>query len=396
MFVQTIYAPWAPFGPNFALSFGQAVQAAHLVLPGGAYAQYGDNAPLNDVNTYWHPDWLGTPRLYSTTTRTMSQDVAYAPFGEQYVGPAVDAFFTGAAESIGANDIKLFPARLYERTAGRWLTPDPAGLAAMDLTNPQSLNRYGYVLGNPLANVDPSGTGACGPGFALTYDPQCQLGPWAQFGSSISAVRSFDPFRFLNSGLTDEQNGTLNSGSFFAGASIASLGSSGLPGGNGGMLFGPSALTGVPPSSRTQNVCSVPPLPGRDANAQIQSMIGELNNIDYAGQSAKATLFSLNFWPGHAWDYKSQYPRGDVQSVTQARIFGNFAFGAVMRAGGLSYYEAQNAAGAAQIIFHIIGKGAPGQGTPLLRYPYGDQVQDALDIERGYNYVKALQTGVCH
>jgi hypothetical protein len=35
--------------------------------------------------------------------------------------------------------------------------PDPAGLAAVNPTNPQSWNRYSYVLNNPLALVDPSG-----------------------------------------------------------------------------------------------------------------------------------------------------------------------------------------------------------------------------------------------
>jgi hypothetical protein len=35
--------------------------------------------------------------------------------------------------------------------------PDPAGLAAVDLTNPQTWNRYAYVGNNPLSNVDPQG-----------------------------------------------------------------------------------------------------------------------------------------------------------------------------------------------------------------------------------------------
>src|SRR5262249_37019685 len=41
--------------------------------------------------------------------------------------------------------------------AGRWPSPDPAGLAAVDLTLPQSWNRYAYVLGEPLNIVDPLG-----------------------------------------------------------------------------------------------------------------------------------------------------------------------------------------------------------------------------------------------
>jgi hypothetical protein len=44
---------------------------------------------------------------------------------------------------------------------GRWNSPDPAGLAVADPTDPQSWNRYAYVNNNPLANFDPLGMGVC-------------------------------------------------------------------------------------------------------------------------------------------------------------------------------------------------------------------------------------------
>ena len=50
-----------------------------------------------------------------------------------------------------------FLYREYSPVQGRWLSPDPAGMAAADPTNPQSWNRYAYVLNNPLSNVDPLG-----------------------------------------------------------------------------------------------------------------------------------------------------------------------------------------------------------------------------------------------
>jgi hypothetical protein len=37
---------------------------------------------------------------------------------------------------------------------GRFVSPDPHG---GQLDNPQSLNRYAYVVNNPLHNVDPTG-----------------------------------------------------------------------------------------------------------------------------------------------------------------------------------------------------------------------------------------------
>jgi len=37
------------------------------------------------------------------------------------------------------------------------MTPDPAGLAAVDPGNPQSWNRYAYVMNNPMNLIDPIG-----------------------------------------------------------------------------------------------------------------------------------------------------------------------------------------------------------------------------------------------
>jgi uncharacterized protein RhaS with RHS repeats len=45
----------------------------------------------------------------------------------------------------------------WSHEMGRFMSPDPSGLAFADSTNPQSFNLYGYGLNNPLTNVDPSG-----------------------------------------------------------------------------------------------------------------------------------------------------------------------------------------------------------------------------------------------
>jgi len=37
------------------------------------------------------------------------------------------------------------------------MTPDPAGLVAVDAGNPQSWNRYAYVMNNPINVTDPLG-----------------------------------------------------------------------------------------------------------------------------------------------------------------------------------------------------------------------------------------------
>jgi RHS repeat-associated protein len=87
----------------------------------------------------------------------VGEDAAFAPFGEQYVGGGFDSVFTGSAFQDKAGDLWDFVVREYHPTQGRWISPDPAGQAAVDVTDPQTWNRYVYVRNNPLALVDPSG-----------------------------------------------------------------------------------------------------------------------------------------------------------------------------------------------------------------------------------------------
>jgi RHS repeat-associated protein len=50
-----------------------------------------------------------------------------------------------------------FTYRRYAPVQGRWISPEPAGLAAADPTTPQTGNRYAYVMNQPLTFVDPVG-----------------------------------------------------------------------------------------------------------------------------------------------------------------------------------------------------------------------------------------------
>jgi RHS repeat-associated protein len=45
-------------------------------------------------------------------------------------------------------------ARYYSNVRGRWLSVDPV---LGDMANPKRLNRYGYVLNDPVNYVDPDG-----------------------------------------------------------------------------------------------------------------------------------------------------------------------------------------------------------------------------------------------
>jgi len=55
-------------------------------------------------------------------------------------------------ERYAETGLDNFGARYLSSAQGRFTSPDPLG---GELTNPQSLNRYSYVLNNPLRFTDP-------------------------------------------------------------------------------------------------------------------------------------------------------------------------------------------------------------------------------------------------
>jgi RHS repeat-associated protein len=74
-----------------------------------------------------------------------------------YAASGSPAFsFTGQNEDTAAG-LYDFLFREYHATQGRWISPDPAGMAAVSMASPQSWNRYGYVGNMPLSGVDEFG-----------------------------------------------------------------------------------------------------------------------------------------------------------------------------------------------------------------------------------------------
>jgi RHS repeat-associated protein len=144
---------YSPTGFKMQILSGSSTLKSFVPLVGGATAVY-----TSSTNIYIrHADWLGSSRLTTVlSSRSVYYDGPYAPFGEPYAQTGTtDVNFTGMNQDTVAN-LYDFPAREYG-TQGRWPSPDPAGLAAVDPTNPQSWNRYAYVGNNPLALTDPTG-----------------------------------------------------------------------------------------------------------------------------------------------------------------------------------------------------------------------------------------------
>ena len=147
---------YAPDGFKFAYMNGQTVEKYIAPLAAGLQAVYLAATPA--APAFWrHSDWLGTVRLDSTPAQGVYFDGGWAPFGEYYAGTGTsDRVFTGQRQDV-VGGIWDFMFRQYSPTQGRWMVPDPAGLGAVDITNPQTWNRYAYVMNNPLSNIDPLG-----------------------------------------------------------------------------------------------------------------------------------------------------------------------------------------------------------------------------------------------
>ena len=154
---------YSPSGQKFAFMSGSTVDRYLVPLVAGMQAVYTAAQPAS-VAYYRHSDWLGSNRFSATTSGTVYFDEAYAPFGEHYAGTGTsDLSFTGQTQDT-VTGLYDFPFRQQHPVQGRWLVPDPAGLAAVDITNPQTWNRYAYVMNNPLGYIDPLGLYCAVPG----------------------------------------------------------------------------------------------------------------------------------------------------------------------------------------------------------------------------------------
>lgn len=115
-------------------------------------------ATPNELNTtFYSGDQIGSTTILTDGAGWPVSSDIYYPFGQEATPTADNNHykFTGQERDSEAN-LDYFNARHYSFAAGRFMSPDPYN-GSMDLRNPQSFNRYAYVLNNPLRFTDPSG-----------------------------------------------------------------------------------------------------------------------------------------------------------------------------------------------------------------------------------------------
>jgi|GEM_PF-6423335 len=137
-------------------------------------AQYQSNGA-----DFTHVNPLGSETQNTDYAGNGGQAILYYPWGQVWQNPSggyPNSFyqiFASLQLYDTSTDGYVPPFRYYIPEQSRWLTPD---LLAGDIMNPQSLNRYAYVLNNPATLIDPLGLGQCLPGTP-GYESDCPKQP---------------------------------------------------------------------------------------------------------------------------------------------------------------------------------------------------------------------------
>ena len=152
-------------------SGGQIAETTIFVYSGGKLvAEYSTAAPpTNPTTSYTATDQLGSPRVITNALGQVTSRRDFMPFGEELYP---DTVYRKASDKYGATDsvrqrftgyqkdtetgLDFAEARMYENRHGRFTAVDPL-LASGKSANPQTFNRYVYVMNNPLLLTDPTG-----------------------------------------------------------------------------------------------------------------------------------------------------------------------------------------------------------------------------------------------
>ena len=154
------------------------------VLVGGAVVATVDAS--GNVQ-YLAADMLGATRQTELNLTSASDATRFYRYGEEQNAVSSEYLWTGQMRD--PNGLDHFAMRTYAPALGRWLTPDPAGLGAVDPNDPQTWNRYCYTSNLPVSASDPEGldmVAAGRTGKTCTWDGiPTDCGSGNMFGSEV-------------------------------------------------------------------------------------------------------------------------------------------------------------------------------------------------------------------
>ena len=363
VYTQIVYSPG---GTKFAFMNGTTLIKYMAPMAAGMAAVHtGPNGNPPNSGYFQHADWLGSSRLANDGGGNATYDRSYAPFGEPYDETATtNRDFTGQNQDT-VSGLYDFLFREQSPVQGRWLVPDPAGLAAVDITNPQTWNRYAYVGNQPLTNVDPLGLQDDG-GVVIELPPNVD-----------QPLFFFDPtaLEFVC------RNGEVTIDGVDGSAWVCGFRGHGFAlggGGSGGGRKKPAANNCVPGTKGCFNVpqlCANVPKspPGASATFNANLVSQETQGM---WPATKLDFFYQVFKTGGAFDYKTP---NDPQYVD----YGNWNFGYVCGANYPALFCQSAAGGNRMWRAAMQGTNPFGSGFPFLKSPYGDQAVDNHQIQNG-------------
>lgn len=151
---------------------------------------------------YLTADHLGSPRIITDENGSITARRDYMAFGEETSTSQrtetlgyqptneVRQGYTGYEQDTESG-LDFAQARYYNSAHGRFTSVDPL-TASANVKNPQTFNRYSYVLNSPYKYIDPLGlisssTGANGSG-AEGQDAEIEKWRWSTFWSAVYGV----------------------------------------------------------------------------------------------------------------------------------------------------------------------------------------------------------------
>ena len=151
---------------------------------GKLVAEYANTAPQANGTRYLTQDHLGSTRAVTSAAGEVQARHDYFPFGEEIqagVGGRTTQQGYSQADNIRQKftskerdvetGLDYFGERYYSNSVGRFISVDPL-TASAKISNPQTMNRYVYVLNNPLRYVDPTGMEESDPWNQLSKEEQ--------------------------------------------------------------------------------------------------------------------------------------------------------------------------------------------------------------------------------
>ncbi|GAA0893873.1 hypothetical protein GCM10009122_35530 [Fulvivirga kasyanovii] len=216
---------------------------------------------------YFHQDHIGNTRLTTSGQGTVSSQLEYLPYGQIYQpessGPDNFRYKFGGKELDEGGGLYYFNARYYDPVTGRFITSDTQ--LGGHPWQADVLNRYAYVLNNPIKYNDPSGHSVAGDilmgvtvavtavaevgvavataGAAIPEEVAMDAGAVVAVGAEATAEVGIEAG--IDAGIETGADALAEVGTDAAGSAIGETSSADIIGGGSADMFGNDAVDGA-------------------------------------------------------------------------------------------------------------------------------------------------------